>query len=461
MIFVFCKSNQLIMKQKFYIVFLLFLFTQAFFAQDSLSVKLHPAQKYPWSVLYQLKDVKQLYINNKQQNKDSVFVYDMAQLTPGMYLLMYDMDSQNFVYFIYNHEPVQLDVYPKQHNKILIRKSKENKVFLPYAGKHNLLVSKLNKIEGKLAAGNLSVHDKQTFKLLKKNLDSLQLKYLKKSTGLLANKYIKNMAEYYPDINKPAKAYFTDKLQNYFSHVNFNDADLKRSNILIDKINTYVFNINPPKNPKTKHLEYLKRIENILPRIKDSVYKNNVIFSLTTSFVNVDGRVSKTLIDKYIKKMPAEEQQKINLQSVLDQIGLTIGEKAPDFNFNDLKGHQYNLYKITPKKPYTLLIFWSATCPHCLHAMPKIQKMFKDRDNFNIVAIGLETEHYPWSSEHQYYPEFIHGIKLEKWNNPIIKTYGIHATPTFFILNDKNEIIAEPYEVKDIQEFLDNLYDKK
>jgi thiol-disulfide isomerase/thioredoxin len=250
-------------------------------------------------------------------------------------------------------------------------------------------------------------------------------------------------------------------MQHYFDGLDFNDKDLQHSNILINKINTYVFEINPPQNPKIKHLEYLKRIEHILPKIKDSSYRDNVIFSLTSSFVNIDGRVSKLLIDKYIKKMPPAEQNKINLQGILDQIGLTIGETAPNFNFHDLKGHQYTLYNITPKKPYTLLIFWSATCPHCLHAMPKVKKMMAKRQDFNVVAIGLESEKYPWSSEHQYYPDFYHGLKLQKWENPIVKLYGLHATPTFFILNNKNEIIAEPYVVEDLKTWLEAHPDKK
>jgi len=447
--------------KKIALSFLLLSITQIFFAQDSLTVKMHPAKKYPWNVLYQLKNVKQDYIDNKQQNKDSVFVYKMKNLPSGMYLLMYDMDSRNFIYFIYNHENINMDIYPAEHNKILIKKSKENKVFLPYAGQRDLLVAKMNELEQKLAKNKLTDEDKNQFLELKKNLDTLQIKYLNKSNGLLAHKYINNLAEYYPDIQLPAKAYFKDKMQHYFDGLDFNDEDLQHTNILINKINNYVFEVNPPKKPKTKHLEYLKRIELILPKIKDSVYRDNVIFSLTSSFANIDGRVSKILIDKYIKKMPEAEQKKINLQGILDQIGLTIGETAPDFTFRDLKENKYTLYKITPKKPYTLLIFWSATCPHCLHAMPKIQKMMKNRKDFNVVAIGLESEKYPWSSEHQYYSEFYHGLKLQKWENPIVKVYGIHATPSFFILNEKNEIIAEPYEVKNIKTWLEAHPEKK
>jgi len=40
--------------------------------------------------------------------------------------------------------------------------------------------------------------------------------------------------------------------------------------------------------------------------------------------------------------------------------------------------------------------------------------MMKNRPDFNVVPIGLETGKYPWSNEHQYYPELIHGLNLPK-----------------------------------------------
>ena len=442
--------------KKILLILVLFASSSLLQAQINLKATVYPKDKFPWSILYELKDVKQMYVDNKQQNKDSLFEFDMSGNKPGMYLLMYDMDKQNFVYFIYNQKPVELEIYPTENNRVKVIRSKENQVFLPYIEQKSSLVSKLKKLEKDLAQNKLTDEKKAEFKRLKKELDQLQKEYEKKSKDLLAHTYIVNSKEYFPDLKENADAYFTDKKAHYFDYLDFNNKDLQRSNIIINKINTYVFDINPPTNPENKNVEYLKRIEDVLPRIKDSLYRNNVIFSLTTSFVYVDGRVSKMLIEKYIKKMPESEQKKIDLKGILDEIGLTIGEKAPDFSFLDLLEKKHSLYKITAEKPYTLLIFWSATCPHCLHAMPKIQKMLKDRPDFKVVAIGLESEKYPWSSEHQYYPEFVHGLKLQKWENPIVKTYHIKATPTFFILNDKNEIIAEPYEVENIKEFLES-----
>ena len=444
------------MKKNIFLLYLL-AFTSIISAQNKLKVSFEPHKDFPWTVLYELKDVKQNYIDNKQMSKDSTFTYNMDKLKPGVYLLMYDMDANHYIYFLYNNENVSLRVTPRLSNKVEILQSKENKVYLPYAGKQSLLVHRLNELENALSEGNFNDEKKVKFNKLKQELNKLQTEYTAKSDSLLAHKYIVNMKEYYPDINLPKDEYFADKMAHYFDGLNFDDPDLQRSNILINKINTYVFRINPPKQPKTQHLEYLKRIENVLSKIKSEKYRNNVIFSLTASFVDTDGRVSKALINDYIKKMSPEYQKQINVEGILAQVGISIGEKAPEFSFEDLKGNKYTLSKIVPAKPYTLLIFWSATCPHCLHAMPKISKMMKDVDNFNVVAIGLESENYPWSSEHQYYPDFYHGIKLKKWDNPIVKLYGINATPSFFILNDKGEVIAKPYEVKNIKEFLDGL----
>jgi thiol-disulfide isomerase/thioredoxin len=423
---------------------------------QKLSIKLEPADKYPFLVLYKLKDVKQSYIDNKKPDKDGNFIFDMAKQKPGVYMLMYDANPNNLVYFLYNNEDVSLKIYPEENNRIDLLKSKENTYYLPYVINRNYYTSALNAIERKIAKETIDKKDFSRYYQLKKELDSVQNKFEKDSNNLLANKYIKAMREYYPDSIGNKKEYFADKKAHYFENINFNDKDLQHSNVIIKKINDYVINMNTPVMPKTSHLKFLQRIESILPKITDENYRNNVIMSLTTSFVNTDGRVSKILINKYIKKMPEKYQKMINVENILREIGLLIGEKAPDFTFKDLK-KSYKLYDITKNKKYTLLVFWSSTCPHCLRAMPKIQEIMKNRKDFNIVAIGLESERSPWVDEHQYYPEFIHGIKLEKWDNPIVKLYQLQSTPTFFIVNKKNEIIAIPYEVSDLKKVLESL----
>ena len=46
---------------------------------------------------------------------------------------------------------------------------------------------------------------------------------------------------------------------------------------------------------------------------------------------------------------------------------------------------------------------------------------------------------------------------LGKWDNPIVNTYGISSTPTYFLLNASKVIIAKPYDVKDLEVVLKKL----
>ena len=59
-------------------------------------------------VLYQLKGVKQLYINNDTISNGAFKIAIPENATKGMYRLFYDMKNQGFVDFIYNKENVEL-----------------------------------------------------------------------------------------------------------------------------------------------------------------------------------------------------------------------------------------------------------------------------------------------------------------------------------------------------------------
>ena len=434
----------------------LIIFSSIIYGQ-TFKAKIISSKKYPWSILYQVKNIRQVYIDNKQPDSTGVLTYQMKGLTPGEYFLLYDMDHQKYFYFVYNNKDVELKVYPEKNNKIEITQSKENKIYLPFAGKRDLVVALMDDVEKKKINGTLQASDIAFFNKSRKNLDSLIQAYQKKSKGLLVENYIKNSGEYYPDIKLPKEKYFEEKLLHYFDNINLNNPELSGSKIILEKINKYVFNINPPSDPSKTTEEYKKRVNKILSLVNREELRNNLILYFIQSFVKTDGKVSKYLIENYYNKMPEKYQNLINIQSIIDDLGLLEGEQAPDFEFTDLKTKR-RLSDIKGK--YTVLIFWSATCPHCLRAMPKIQKFMKGKKDFTVVAIGLESDQADWMREHYFYPEYIHGVfinKKNKWNQDIIKKYHITETPTFFILDKNKKIIAKPYAVEDLEKTVNSL----
>jgi thiol-disulfide isomerase/thioredoxin len=106
---------------------------------------------------------------------------------------------------------------------------------------------------------------------------------------------------------------------------------------------------------------------------------------------------------------------------------------------------------------YYLLIFWSSACGHCLDELPKVKELITKKPNVKVVAFGLEREENDWKNEIKNFPDFIHQIGLDKWENPIVKTYGVSATPMYFLLSADKIIMAKPYEYEDLEVVLKGL----
>jgi hypothetical protein len=50
----------------------------------------------------------------------------------------------------------------------------------------------------------------------------------------------------------------------------------------------------------------------------------------------------------------------------------------------------------------------------------------------------------------------VHGIGLGKWENPLVQTFAIAATPTYFVLDASKTIIAKPYDFEGLEAFFRN-----
>lgn len=87
--------------------------------------------------------------------------------------------------------------------------------------------------------------------------------------------------------------------------------------------------------------------------------------------------------------------------------------------------------------------------------MPKLKTFVnsQEKGKFKVIAIGLEDERASWADESSFYPDFIHVLGLEKWDNEIGNLYDVSSTPTFFVLNKDKRIIGKPYGVKELIEF--------
>ena len=85
--------------------------------------------------------------------------------------------------------------------------------------------------------------------------------------------------------------------------------------------------------------------------------------------------------------------------------------------------------------------------------MPKVKDLMTTVSNTKVIAFGLEDNAVNWSNEIKNYPDFVHSIGLGKWENPLVQTFAIAATPTYFVLDASKKIIVKPYDFEGLETF--------
>jgi thiol-disulfide isomerase/thioredoxin len=200
----------------------------------------------------------------------------------------------------------------------------------------------------------------------------------------------------------------------------------------------------------------------VLKRVNDDQLKKSFIQALLQSFAKDENIVlSDYLFDNYYNKLPIGLQNENYRAGLQQELKTAVGRDAPPIEWEE-KGEKKSLSELEGYENY-IVVFWSTSCPHCMREMPKFYEYIKDNEKVKVIMVSLETEESQgtWKSETYYYPEFSHVLALQKWENPMVRSYNVHATPSYFVLDADKRIIDKPYELLDLEVFFKDLKRKQ
>lgn len=129
---------------------------------------------------------------------------------------------------------------------------------------------------------------------------------------------------------------------------------------------------------------------------------------------------------------------------------VAIGATFPNYKFVNAKNTAAtSIHDVKADKK--VVVFWSSACSHCEKELPQLLEKYTELKNKNIQIIGLslDTEQAAYNSRIAAFP-WINDSELKGWNSSYSETYNIHATPTYFILDANNKIIAKPDHVGNV-----------
>ena len=74
-----------------------------------------------------------------------------------------------------------------------------------------------------------------------------------------------------------------------------------------------------------------------------------------------------------------------------------------------------------------------------------------------VIAVALELDELGFYDMTPKFPAFINVLALNKWENEIPRSYDVHATPSYFLLDKNKRIIVKPEDKKQVARALEVL----
>ncbi len=137
------------------------------------------------------------------------------------------------------------------------------------------------------------------------------------------------------------------------------------------------------------------------------------------------------------------------------------GNTAPDIPFNgDVIAPGFKTNK--PKKlsdlncDYTVVVFGASWCPQCPEELTKMAQLYQKWKKYGVevVFVSLDKNKQVFRNFASHFP-FISICDYQKWDSPIVNSYYVFATPTFYLLDNKQKIMLRPNSVKHLDSWVD------
>lgn len=408
-----------------------------------------PVEDFTYAFLYQATPDGANYVNRGQLDGAGNFEIPLdSTVTPGIYKIVYAVppEENNFDFIYDGKETVEIKFSYEQG--VEFTKSEENKLWSSYLKSMAMVNQTISNYYAK------EKDDKEGFNSIFKVLKDTQIAYEESANGKLVSAFIIANRPYIPAQYEDLSTYSKNLKEHYFSQIDFSNYLLQSSSFLVDRITGYVFNM--VENPSDE--TYKSHVDDIASAIndKDLIIKSSLLEILWQRFVSMDNHeVANYITEKYLLDLANKTENKVLAETISSYKNTSIGTKAPDFEIT-LNDKTTSLHQLNGAKNY-LLIFWSSGCGHCLAELPKVKALMANKPNLKVIAFGLEEDKVRWSEEIKNYPNFTHVIGLGKWDNPIVRTYGVAATPMYFLLSSSKIIMAKPYEYEDLEVVLKDL----
>lgn len=134
----------------------------------------------------------------------------------------------------------------------------------------------------------------------------------------------------------------------------------------------------------------------------------------------------------------SEEEPSVEKNNEVEDVGLSIGQSAPDFKLTSLEGEETQLSKFRGKP--VILNFWATWCPPCRAEMPDFQQLYESED-VEILAVNLSESEQSEKTVQDFIEEYDLSFPiLMDRGSAVTEIYKVQVFPTSFIIDSEGII---------------------
>lgn len=389
------------------------------------------------------------YIIDSCELTENTYSFSLQKRPIGYYRLV--LETPNQIDFLHNNEDVKINFTDTiLQNGVEVINSHENRLLWDYKyySRENQKVEK--QIIIKQSYFKEGSTEWLTLQWTKDSILTARKLYLlqaiEENNGTLFSQMVKATIEpFYPDQN--------EQKQHYFDNIDFNNPILVRSSVLPSSYMGYLQN----------HTEYTEEgFKESVSKILDLASANDEIYEYSLNFLlelfNEVGPdvIFQYLVEEYLIDGGCSEITIGDEFSLLAESYRAVlpGNKAPQITSQNFEGRPFSLSEKLQKRDITVLYFWSSHCGFCANTSPALFQWAEENPQVQIIAISLdenreELKNYLEISQINW--EVVTDYK--GWSSDIVKSYKIHKTPSFYVLDNEGIILAKPKDVDSLKDY--------
>lgn len=424
--------------------------------------------------IYKLQDIQKAVTKT---DSNGGFTFKLDESYPiGMYKISFDLQfshekisksSEKKIYIIYNQQNIDFHTkIEKLYNNLEFVQSQENQIYYQFLRKNRQFLFRYKTARRRLRKTS---PDDNNWRTIKSNFVNIQQK---------RRQYINELIEQHPDkfVSRIIQSQKIPIIKNnlnersmrhllhahFLDPIDFNDSLLLRTPVLKKKWAKYLKLHKQSVKTQQQIQLYKKAIDTILTKasVNPQVYQYAIqfLFDYLEKYGN-DQLI--THIGQVHQEIKATRQENIISEEIKQKLSaykkVSMGKQCPNIAFNDiLNGQHIQLNQINAD--YTLIIFWSKSCPHCTKLIPELQELYQqyDREYFQVISIGIEKrpDLYKDYLKEKGYTEWINYSSFRKWEGTYVNRFNVHHTPSMFLLNQDKIITDKPDKLKELKKHL-------